>query len=824
MAIRINVTAVRQCLPEEIRAVMSEVIRRPAGAQSECASVGDLLELHEHNGWVWFTTSVWGVSAGDLNRGLCKLSRPALQFTTSDGERWYLTVHGGPHGQVHFLHEFSYHSHAPDPAEDANWQERLEAREKPPPVDPRLAFLQDDPLPQPDRPKAPFDLVADGLKELGGHVSEEFRASVAGLAYGAAMHRFRDWHAEQVSSALEAAGIPHDPAALRAVLLWANQVGGDGGDLGNLPWLLSVLGLGGHWDDYVWQALTPPAPEPEPDDTPEIDAAAPQAPAPRDYFGPVLAFFEPLALTRVAGEPFALPLDDLTLVRFFVEALCVLDTAAWALTVTLPSDFDPARIPAPSGNGAGAVELTADGFRAAMDNHLWFNQRDLTEQLGEGLARLFYHLPDDSSIDTAFALAERAALVQRYRGPVRDGQWLISETYPPLTREALSGGTELARYALGDPGEHQLRDEAEAMAVVELARRDPNLWDMKVERTGRTVRSKSDIVGHLVKVIFRHRFAAHWNVAAHDQLAAQRFRELAELQRRMRQSSARAARRRAAPHDDAVLLHGKCGLYWRSDFMRLEELEQETRAKFDETLVGLRFRHVGDLVAKKQRDVVLRIYVSAERFSLAVLKGKRAMYLGYEFFSRFADGSMLITTLGSVEGSSPELRLYCKEYPGLEAAALYEKHRGNIERFRARKGVEPVELTPTLPGAARECDRMLTRRQGGSLRFRIVAAPPGEAPAEIRAAWVGCVLPVFATTDDARISPQMKGILSGQKAEQFDGFTAQVIDAVAVLERHDAAAARWWREKIPHLMQPGKLFAFPGSCCELVEDEGDTAA
>src|SRR3954468_20874744 len=31
-----------------------------------------------------------GVNAGDLNRGLCQLARPALQFTTSDGDRWYL--------------------------------------------------------------------------------------------------------------------------------------------------------------------------------------------------------------------------------------------------------------------------------------------------------------------------------------------------------------------------------------------------------------------------------------------------------------------------------------------------------------------------------------------------------------------------------------------------------------------------------------------------------------------------------------------------------------------------------------------------------------
>src|SRR5437660_4577674 len=157
MAIRINVTAVRDCPPVEVRAVRSEVIRL-ACAGPDCTPVGDQLDVHEHGGWTWFATSVWVVSPGDLNRGLCKLARPALQFSTSDGDRWFLTVHGGTHGQVHFLHEFSCHSHTPDPAEDAERQAQLDRPEEPPPVDPRLAFLEEDRPTGPDRPKAPFDL------------------------------------------------------------------------------------------------------------------------------------------------------------------------------------------------------------------------------------------------------------------------------------------------------------------------------------------------------------------------------------------------------------------------------------------------------------------------------------------------------------------------------------------------------------------------------------------------------------------------------------------------------------------------------------------
>ena len=49
-----------------------------------------------------------------------------------------------------------------------------------------------------------------------------------------------------------------------------------------------------------------------------------------------------------------------------------------------------------------------------------------------------------------------------------------------------------------------------------------------------------------------------------------------EIQRKLRRAGAEAAR-------------SKRGRYWRSDFTRLTELEQETREKFDRTLAALGF-------------------------------------------------------------------------------------------------------------------------------------------------------------------------------------------------------------------------------------------
>ena len=75
VAVRIHVTAVRDCPVEEARDTYTGILG-PAFQN---------VEIHEHGGWTWFMTSVWGVSSTDLNKGLCQLARPALQFTTSDG-------------------------------------------------------------------------------------------------------------------------------------------------------------------------------------------------------------------------------------------------------------------------------------------------------------------------------------------------------------------------------------------------------------------------------------------------------------------------------------------------------------------------------------------------------------------------------------------------------------------------------------------------------------------------------------------------------------------------------------------------------------------
>jgi hypothetical protein len=701
MAVRVNVTAVRDCPPDEVRAVMSEVIRPGCANTEECRPVGELPSLREQNGWTWFTTSVWGVSASDLNRGLCRLARPALQFTTSDGDRWYVTIHGGPTGQVHFLHEFWTHRRDPDPAKDAARQAELESQEAPT-IDPELAFLEDDPPPGSDRPRVPFDLCADELAETGVPVPEEFRASVAALPYSQAVARYRRWHAEQVSIAVRAAGIPHDADAVRSVLLWENVTDREiDSDIGNLPRLLSVLGLGGEWDEYVQQVE---APLPEGGGN---ECAAEAAPAPADLARQVLDRVEALPLVPIEGQPVPLAPSQLVRVGFASEACSTWPSPTMAVRVSLPEDVDRHRL-LMSAQSSERVQVmpTTDGFCVGLLNRMWFNKRDLQAGLGSAVARLLLKPPEGTVLETGFAVADEPATYQRYRGTVRDGVWWIDQTYPRLSHEALAGAIEASAYESN--ATIRCRNEAEAIALETAARHDADLYKT-VQRKGQVVSVEFD-TGNLARLLFRLRHHDAWDFRPIEAYKAQKYQERIDWEKQIRGAAVKAARNRAAPHDDEILLRGEQSIYWRSDFTQLTQLEQETREKIDQAMSGLGFQHSGDLVAKKQRDIVLRAYASGDGLSYGILMGKRTMYLGYEFFSRFANGSTLTTTTNYAVDSDPQAGIYYKTCPGLEVPALFEKHRWGLDRFRAHKGTEPVPLDGTLLGVARELDAAFARR------------------------------------------------------------------------------------------------------------------
>jgi hypothetical protein len=118
--------------------------------------------------------------------------------------------------------------------------------------------------------------------------------------------------------------------------------------------------------------------------------------------------------------------------------------------------------------------------------------------------------------------------------------------------------------------------------------------------------------------------------------------------------------------------------------------------------------------------------------------------------------------------------------------------------------------------------------------IRIVAVPPGEAPEEVRKAWIGVRIPLPLFHKRSK-EWRSAGVLSGpqtlfarvsallsNRLERKEGYAVAVVEAIAALEAQDPEAAKWWRENTPQLIKPGKAFVFPSEVCVEEPDLGAT--
>lgn len=117
--------------------------------------------------------------------------------------------------------------------------------------------------------------------------------------------------------------------------------------------------------------------------------------------------------------------------------------------------------------------------------------------------------------------------------------------------------------------------------------------------------------------------------------------------------------------------------------------------------------------------------------------------------------------------------------------------------------------------------------------IRITEIPPGEAPTEIRAAWVGVVLQLADTPESQPSAWNTIGVLGKDRGlsvwlrrsfgvpaveQPSVGYVVEVIAAIESLRNQSPSAASWWERNTPHLLMPGRKFLFAASCCEEVEN------
>ncbi|MBI2760956.1 MAG: hypothetical protein HYX51_05975 [Chloroflexi bacterium] len=106
--------------------------------------------------------------------------------------------------------------------------------------------------------------------------------------------------------------------------------------------------------------------------------------------------------------------------------------------------------------------------------------------------------------------------------------------------------------------------------------------------------------------------------------------------------------------------------------------------------------------------------------------------------------------------------------------------------------------------------------------------PPGDAPENIRRAWIGEILPV-AGRERGMHAWGGHGVLFGPRTILGDlarrlrgrpvhdgGFVVDARVAIQLLAERSPDAARWWIENTPRLFRPGYVLWFaPEACQEL---------
>jgi len=99
-------------------------------------------------------------------------------------------------------------------------------------------------------------------------------------------------------------------------------------------------------------------------------------------------------------------------------------------------------------------------------------------------------------------------------------------------------------------------------------------------------------------------------------------------------------------------------------------------------------------------------------------------------------------------------------------------------------------------------------------RVKIIKTPAGEAPLELRAAWVGTILPCYPHLGYLSGGSE-HGILTGEKSvDNRRGVIVPQDRAIAVLAEHDSTAAAQWKNY--GFPQPEENFFFGEDELEIV--------
>ena len=117
------------------------------------------------------------------------------------------------------------------------------------------------------------------------------------------------------------------------------------------------------------------------------------------------------------------------------------------------------------------------------------------------------------------------------------------------------------------------------------------------------------------------------------------------------------------------------------------------------------------------------------------------------------------------------------------------------------------------------------------MHIKIIDIPPGEAPEDVRRAWIGVVIPLARKSANP-VRRRGFGVLSGPRirlvafvrwlvggGSREHGYIVDAKTAFDLLASHDRVAHEWWREHTPHLFHERQQLLFHDHACEVIDKE-----
>jgi hypothetical protein len=339
-------------------------------------------------------------------------------------------------------------------------------------------------------------------------------------------------------------------------------------------------------------------------------------------------------------------------------------------------------------------------------------------------------LPENSRIDFISANEDPylEAGCQCYQSVIRHGQWHVTASYPPTSRDTLAAALDLCR-TIDQPGPLYAQTEAEAIAMMDAAERS-ELFMIDFthpQRSGRQLTIDDDCKINLALLVFRQRFGDTWNVeeaqiqneaskAEFDAMLADIERAMAapydnERSRDGQKSKYFRANINSVPHSGPSQTLSALFQVWHSHHATSDDLTSGVPSieSIDVMMHAMGFDLLGDMLCERIGKVVMRGYACVDSQTFALLMVGTSGQHGLDFYTRFDDNSSQTTTSIAGMDDLAHAGIFRTSYPDIDYQTLYTLHLQHIEQ-KIMQGVQVQAITPTLAALAACMDEFLQRQ------------------------------------------------------------------------------------------------------------------